>query len=142
MEQNDTNTPLDSSIFGDSSLTYRQIQAIPHIIAASSLERAAKDARVSRSTLYRWMSDPEFRAELKRMREAAAELGYEMLRGLVLKSVSTLNEIVKDEHAPVGARLRAARATIELALKAEEQFELKRRIDLLNGAFQVLKTQQ
>ncbi len=45
MEQNETYIPLPLSPNSDSSLTYRRIQAVPHIIAASPLERAAKDSR-------------------------------------------------------------------------------------------------
>ena len=56
-------------------LSNRQREALPHIAAADSLAEGARRANViSRSTIYNWMEDDDFRAELSRVRTEMADL--------------------------------------------------------------------
>ena len=49
MGQNDTEKTT--------SLTDRQLAALPHIAASPTLSQAARSASVGRATLYRWLQD-------------------------------------------------------------------------------------
>ncbi len=73
------------------------------------------------------------------MRDEAASLAMTKLQGLMLKSVFVLNEALDDPDQ--GLRLRAARTTLNAALRSEENRELRRRLDVLDDAFSLLKHQ-
>ena len=122
------------------ALTPRQTGAIPHIVAAPSLRQVARDVGVARSTILRWMQDPDFRAELDRAREAAASVAYAKLQQLTLTAIVNLEESLNSPDP--AERRRATRLALNIALKAELNHDLRKRIDLLNGAFSMLKANQ
>ena len=125
MEQNGTEK--------STSLTDRQLAALPYLVAAPSLSEGAYLANVGRTTLYRWMDDPEFRARLEHLRSQAADLARTELQGLMLKSILALAQAIEDPDPNL--RLRAARATLYIGLKALDLKELQQRLDRLDDAF-------
>ena len=119
------------------ALTPRQTAAIPQIVAATSIRQAARDAGVDRTTIIRWMQDPAFRAELERVREAAASVAYAKLQQLTLTAAANLEDSLNSPDP--AERNRATRLAFDIAIKAELNHDLRKRIDLLNGALRVLK---
>lgn len=117
--------------------TPRQTLAMPYIAANPSMTEAAKAAGISRVTLYRWMQDPSFRAELERIRRDAVDLAYAELRGLALKSVTAIAELLEDPDPRV--RGMAARTALNSVAKAEEVYQLRNRFDILDRAISLLK---
>ena len=85
-----------------------------------------------RTTLHRWMNDDGFRENLERLRAKAADLARTELQGLMLKAIVVLAEAMEDPSP--GVRLRAARSTFALGLKAIDLKELQQRLDLLDDA--------
>ena len=124
MEQNGTDDAAD--------LTDRQLAALPYLTASVSLSESARLAGVGRTTLYRWLEDPEFRRELERLRGEAAALARVELQGLMLKGIVVLAEAMEDPNLYV--RVRGAQAALSLALKAIDIKELQRRLDRLDDA--------
>ncbi len=102
MRQNDTEKTT--------SLTDRQLAALPHIAASSTLSRGAHAADVSRATLYRWLQDDSFRHALDRLQSEAADFAKSELQALMLKGMLVLSQAMEDPSADI--RLRAARATL------------------------------
>ena len=119
--------------------TPRQTVAMPYIAANPSMTEAAKAAGISRVTLYRWMQDPSFRAELERIRKDAVDLAYAELRGLALKSVTAIAELLEDPDPRV--RGMAARTALSSVAKAEEVYQLRNRFDILDRAITLLKNE-
>lgn len=130
MEQDET---LERNV----DLTQKQTLAMPYIAANPSMTEAAKAAGISRVTLYRWMQDPSFRAELERIRRDAVDLAYAELRGLALKSVTAIAELLEDPDPRV--RSMAARTALYNVAKAEEVYQLRNRFDTLDRAITLLK---
>lgn len=120
-------------------LSENQTLALPYLACATSLAGGAKLADISRATITRWMREPKFRDALQRQREEAANLAYTELQGLTLKSVLVLAEALDDPD--LATRLRAARATLYVTLKADEARSLRRRLDVLDDALNLLKRQ-
>ena len=118
-------------------LTPKQTVAMPYIAANPSMTEAAKAAGISRVTLYRWMQDPSFRAELERIRRDAVDLAYAELRGLALKSVTAIAELLEDPDPRV--RSMAARIALYNVARAEEVYQLRKRFDVLDRAITLLK---
>ena len=115
------------------TLSDRQLAALPYLVASPSLSQGARLADIGRTTLYRWMEDDRFRENLGRLRAQAADLAHAELRGLMLKGVLVLAEAMEDTDP--GIRLRAACATLNIALKAIDLEDLQRRLDRLDDAF-------
>ena len=80
------------------TLTENQLRALPYLVASSSISEGARVARVGLRTVYRWMEDSDFRAELERVRGEAAELAYVELKGLMLKAVHVLGDAMEDPN--------------------------------------------
>ena len=62
-----------------SSLTFRQQAALTVIAATPTVAQAARQSGIGESTLYRWLEDDKFRAELIRLREESANLARQEL---------------------------------------------------------------
>lgn len=123
----------------NADFTPRQTLAMPYIAANPSMTEAAKAAGISRVTLYRWMQDSSFRAELERIRRDAVDLAYAELRGLALKSVTAIAELLEDPDPRV--RGMAARTALNSVAKAEEVYQLRNRFDILDRAITLLKNE-
>ena len=124
MKQNETN--------GTTSLTERQLGALPYVVSSPTLSEGAKRAEIARATLWRWMQDDEFRKELECLRDEAAELAHTELKGLMLKATLVLGEAMEDCNPLV--RLRAAQIALNAHLKANELKEIEKRLTLLDDA--------
>ncbi len=125
MRQNDTEKTT--------SLTDRQLAALPHVAASPTLSQAARSASVGRATLYRWLRDERFRQALDSLRSEAADFARSELQGLMLKGILVLSQAMDDSSPDI--RLRAARATLSLALKAKDIKEIQQRLELIDEAF-------
>lgn len=115
------------------SLTDRQLAALPHIAASSTLSQAARSASTSRATLYRWLQDERFRQALDSLRSEAADFARAELQGLMLKGILVLSQAMDDSSPDI--RLRAARATLYLALKVKDIKDIQQRLELIDEAF-------
>ena len=118
-----------------SSLTFRQQSALTVIAAAPTVAQAARQSGVGESTLYRWLEDDKFRAELTRLREETANLARQELQGLMLRSVSILAEAMDDPEQAV--RLRAARYAMSFGARISEVERLKKQVQDLEEALPI-----
>ena len=120
-------------------LTPRQMLAIPYIVSAPSMRQAARDARIGRATLVRWMHDPDFRAEIEEARRRVSDLAFAEINGLALKSVIALADLLEDPDPKV--RNTAVRTALQNSLKIKEINDIKDRMDIMDYAFSMLKSQ-
>ena len=79
-----------------SRLSRRQKTALPVVAASPSVLEAARRSNVGLRTLHRWLEDDDFRRELERLHDEAAELARHELQGLMLRSVTAISESLKD----------------------------------------------
>ena len=137
MRQNETEKPT--------SLTTKQQRALPYLVTAPSVlvtapsvAQGAEEADIARATLYRWMHDPAFRDELERLRGEAAKVAKVELRGLMLKAVGVLADSMEDQNPFV--RLRAARTTMYIGIKAIDVAELDQRLDRIEDSMELWRS--
>ena len=88
---------------------------------------------MSRATLYRWLEDDGFRQALNRLQSEAADSAKSELQALMLKGMLVLSQAMEDPSADI--RLRAARATLYLALKVKDIEDIERRLEVIDEAF-------
>ena len=112
------------------TLTRRQRAVLPFLIAAPSLEEGCRKAHVSKTTVYTWLKEPGFQAELKRLREALVDEAFERLKVGLTQAVDKLLELLQTDGQP-GIQLRAAQALLDHGLKAVELQDLTRRLESL-----------
>lgn len=104
--------------------TPRKEKALQALLVSRTRAEAAKAAGIGESTLREYMKDQEFMA---RYREAFGSLVQDATRQAqqtIAPALSTLKEIMEDGDEQATARIQAARATLEYALKLTEQTDI------------------
>jgi len=109
----------------------RKEAAIIALLIQPSLEKAAAQAGIAKSTLWNWLQLESFQAEYREAKKTAIGLAVSTLqRGCQLAAV-TLLTIVRDVTAPAGARVRAAQVILEMSFNALEIDEIIGRLEQL-----------
>ena len=121
----------------EENLSIKQRQALPHIVTSNSLAEGARRANISRTTIYRWMEDDEFRSELTRLRNEAAELAQTELKGMMLDAAMVIREALDDNDPFI--RLRAAAATLNLSMKTLYGLNVEKRLNRIDDAMALRK---
>ena len=55
------------------NLTKKQLKVIPLILAAKSITEGVKKAGISKTTLYEWLKDPKFKAEVNERQQEVVD---------------------------------------------------------------------
>jgi len=108
-------------------LSRKQLEAIPFLVGARSLEEGRKQARVSKFALYSWLKQEPFRKALEEARGLVIEEALDRLKASVTRAVDVYSEIM-DTAESESVRLRAAEGVLSFFLKAKEFGELAGRI--------------
>lgn len=117
-----------------SKLTRKQESAIAALLTAPTIEAAAVVVGVGEVTLWRWMKLPEVQEAYRAARHEVVSQAIARLQRACSKAVDTLEEIMADQGAKDSARVNAAKAVLELSLKAGESEELVARVETLEEA--------
>ena len=118
--------------FMGGDLTPRQLAALPVIAAASSNAQGARNAGIARRTLYNWLDDPDFRAELIRLREETAALNLSDLQAAMPIALSALIRCAQDDNPFV--RYCAARYIYNTSLQIGSFQNLQKEVQELQEA--------
>jgi len=111
------------------TLTDRQRQAIPHLLAARSNEEGCRQAKVSKNTLYGWYREDAFRGELRCQREKIVEGALENLKANVSKATEVLLKLLDSQNETI--QHKVAKDIIDFSIKSMELEDLERRIEAL-----------
>jgi tetrahydromethanopterin S-methyltransferase subunit G len=110
-------------------LTRKQREAIPHLIGARSLEEGRINAKVSKTTLYEWLKDETFNAELERQRETVISEALNRLKAAIGKAVEELTGLMDSTEESI--KLRACDKVLDHFLKVKEIEEIETRLSEL-----------
>ncbi len=94
------------------------------LACGATAEQAATKGGVSLRTVRRRMTDPAFQAKVREIRRETVERTAAMLTAASSEAVRTLLGLQKDT-VPAAVRLGAARAILEIGMKAREIAELE-----------------
>lgn len=110
------------------NLNAKQMRAISALLVTGNREQAAKDAGVSKTSIYRWFQDPAFVNALHvAERDALADVSRQLV-SLSRLAADTLRDAMKDPDARLGERIRAAESVLNQLLKLREMIDLETRI--------------
>lgn len=113
-------------------LTPQQVNVVPYLLNATSVEEAAKQSGKSRSTLQRWLRDPEFLRELALQQQQIIKEVRDKLTAYMMLAVDVLGELLESDSESV--RRQAARDLLTIGFNAEKHFEFVRRLRELEEA--------
>jgi len=114
---------------GESKLTARQARFLPILLASPTYTVACQAGRVSRDTLYEWLKDPAFKAELGRRRDELVAQGFALLAQSVCKAVETLAGLLDTGDGRL--KRLAAKDILDQHVKFRELDDLTRRIETI-----------
>lgn len=118
------------------TLTPAQRRAITALLSHRNTREAAKAANVAERTMWRWLDEPAFRAELSRQEGAVLE---QVTRGLLAmqdKALQELGDLITGYGGNVsaGIRLQAVKAALDIQLRYRELLSLEDRVRKLEEA--------
>jgi hypothetical protein len=106
-------------------------QAISALLTQPTLAEAATTVGVGEATLRRWLQQASFQVAYRQARREAVSQAIARLQQVTTVAVSTLEDIMTDPTARESARVTAARAVLELAIRGVELEDLDVRIAAL-----------
>jgi transposase len=95
-------------------------------LESSSIEEAAKKAKVSRASIYNWLKNEKFKEILKKEREALFVESLEVLRQATRKAANVLINLLKSNDETT--KRLAAKEIINLTLRTTEIWDLEERM--------------
>lgn len=119
---------VEKSLHSD-NLTAKQTKAIPIILKADSMEAAAKEAKVKRATIYRWLKIPDFKQRLEEARSEVFEDGLNRLKTATDRAAKTMIKLLDSKNE--NTRRLSSKDIINLAFKSVEDREIRDRIERL-----------
>lgn len=112
-------------------LPHKQDQAIIALLEQPSIKQAAQSVGISEVTLFRWLQEPEFQRAYREARYRVVEQAISRLQQVSGEAVDTLREIMRDTEKPPSTRVTAAKAVLEMSIKAVELEDLVTRVEEL-----------
>ena len=98
------------------------------LMSTSTIEDAAKLAKIARGTAFQYLRDPEFNEAYLTFRRETMQPVTANLQRVSHKALATLEEVIEDQAAPTSSRVQAARAILDNAYKGLELDDLIQRL--------------
>ena len=113
------------------SLGARQKRFVAAMLTAPTVEDAARAAKISERTGYRYLNDPGVKAALACALDGALQQATARAVTAMGAALDTLEQIHTDPTASHGARVSAARTILTSAPSLREAMDLAQRVDEL-----------
>ena len=107
-------------------LTDRQLKAIPFIVSSPTYTEGIKKAKLNRTTFYKWLKCPDFKAELDRQRDEIAAEAFGVLSHGLAKAVETLVGLLDNKDDRL--KRLVAKDVIDFIIRHKENEDLDKRL--------------
>src|SRR5712691_4010425 len=114
-------------------LSRKQDAFISALLLAPRLADAAHTAGIGEVTAWRWLKDATFQQAYREARRAVVQHAIANVQKATSEAVETLRSVMQDDENPASARVSAAKAILETAVKAVELEDLEARIAALEA---------
>jgi hypothetical protein len=115
-------------------LSPKQRKAVEALLATGEVTAAAREAKINRVTLYRWLKDPTFLAAVREAESAALDELSRLLVRLGRTAVATIAKAMSDPATPPATKVRAADVALNRLLQLRELAQLEARVQALEAA--------
>lgn len=112
-------------------LTAKQARAVLAMLEHPTLKDAAAAVGVGETTLWRWSQNSEFKTAYMDARREAVRQSIAHLQNATGEAVTCLRDVMKSAKASDAAKVSAARAVLEMAMKSVELEDLAERVATL-----------
>ena len=120
-------------------MTDKKEKALRAMLTSSTRREAAMKAKITEATLRTYMNDNDFRERYERILTQLLDEASASARMSLTPALETLVEISEDITESAQARVAAARATLEFALRIIEKNETARKLAELENLLHVLE---
>lgn len=112
-------------------LSKNQEKLLIALMTTATIKDASAQAGITTATAYKYLNDPVFKEEYRRVRREAFEQATSKIVGSVDEAVEVLRTVMNDEEEVGATRVQAARTIIANAFKSYEMQEVQERLDEL-----------
>ena len=118
-------------------ITTQQMQLLEALVQAPNVQAACESVGVGRTTAYRWMDEPAFKAELDRQRDLVLSVALEGVKTSATRAMTELTALMgtKDERL----RRQVCNDVLTHAMKIRELDDFERRLVAIERA--LIKTE-
>ena len=113
----------------EQKLTNRQLKAIPSIVTSPTYTEGCEKAKVDRTTFYKWLRQPDFKAELDRQRNEITAEAFGILSQSLTKAVEVLAGLLN--HQDDRLKRLTAKDIIDFIIRHKEVENLEQRIEAI-----------
>lgn len=124
------------------ALTPAQQGAIRALLRTPNRSKAAAEAGVGESTLYRWLTEDAFKTAYRAAQRDLHDQTVALLHAAADDAVTALKDVLTDSDAPAPSRVSAAKIVLELCGRAVEQDDLLDRIARLESLHREMANQE
>ena len=110
-------------------LNQRQENFLKALLETPTVDGACKIAGINRGTGYKYLNDPVFMNEYRKIRRDAMQQVTARLQKASTDAVEVLQEIMKDSEKSPNARVQAAKNVLEIAYRSLEIDDLQERLE-------------
>lgn len=117
-----------------SMTTPRQNRGIEALLRMRSIPLAAEEVGVSARTVYRWLEDPRFKAELSKAEGVAIDTASRNLVRLADSALALITQVLANSDITPAVRLRAAGMILDNLIALRELRTTEERLSQLEAA--------
>ena len=114
-------------------LSRKQEALISALLTTPTLAEAAQIAGIGEVTAWRWLKDATFQATYREARRAVVQHAIAQVQQATGEAVATLRTVMQDSESPASARVSAAKAILETAVKGIDIDDLEVRLAALEA---------
>ena len=109
-----------------SKLTARQLKAIPHLVSCPTYTEGCEKAGINKTTFYKWLKEPEFKAELDRQRDEITAEAFGILSQSLTQAVEALVTLLDNKDDRL--KRLTAKDIIDFIIRHKENEDLGARL--------------
>ena len=113
---------------GSATLTPRQYKAVRALLTEKTVGDAAAVAGIGESTIYRWLSETQFRSALAQAEGEAVAAAGRRLAVLAETALDTVADVMADPTTPAPVRVRACEVILNNLLRYREVVTFETRL--------------
>ena len=107
-------------------LSRRQLKTIPFIVSSSTYTEGCQKAGINKTTLYKWLKQPEFKVELDHQRDEITSEAFNTLTQSLTKAIETLTGLLDNQDDRL--KRLTAKDIIDFIIRHKENEDLDKRL--------------
>lgn len=115
------------------NLTTLQRKAVNALMETDTITAAADAAGCAQSSIYNWLKDPVFNAELLRLENVIRNKTGRILAKDSEKALDVIRELMTNDRTDKALRFRSACAWLDYMIKTQDQADIERRLSALEA---------